>query len=186
MHKFNRDNVEFFMNLPKLIKQSPEVWKKWAYERSDPEKCLIPEYDDKIKNEPEIGSFLKLCLIRSLREDRALTTSYEFIEQVLGSESYTKPVTDTIDSIEASSTKTEPVLFLLSAGVDPTSSIDDLAKKRKKQLSKVSLGEGQGSKAQSLIAEAMEKGDWVLLQNCHLGLTFMQELDNLLMDEDWT
>ena len=37
----------------------------------------------------------------------------------------------------------DPVLFLLSAGADPTSTIDDLAKKKKKYpVAKVSMGEG--------------------------------------------
>lgn len=37
----------------------------------------------------------------------------------------------------------DPVLFLLSAGADPTSSIDELAKKKKKfPCEKVSMGEG--------------------------------------------
>jgi dynein heavy chain len=37
-----------------------------------------------------------------------------------------------------------PILFLLSAGADPTSSIDELAKKKKKfPCDKVSMGEGQ-------------------------------------------
>jgi dynein heavy chain len=63
-------------------------------------------------------------------------------------------VTDSIESIEQSSKTTCPVLFLLSAGADPTQSIDDLAKKKKKVLNKVSLGEGQEKKAESLILEA--------------------------------
>lgn len=50
----------------------------------------------------------------------------------MGDSKYIEPVTDTMESISLASSKKEPVLFLLSAGVDPTSSIDDLAKKRKK------------------------------------------------------
>jgi dynein heavy chain len=36
-----------------------------------------------------------------------------------------------------------PVLFLLSPGADPTSAIDDFARKKKKTTEKVSMGEGQ-------------------------------------------
>ncbi len=36
-----------------------------------------------------------------------------------------------------------PVLFLLSPGADPTSSIDEFARKKKKLTEKVSMGEGQ-------------------------------------------
>jgi len=90
-----------------------------------------------------------------------------------------------MDSIYLSSSNKIPILFLLSAGSDPTSSIDELSKKKKKILSKISMGEGQEKKAISLIQEANENGDWVLLQNCHLGLGFMSYLDTLLIDEAW-
>lgn len=51
-------------------------------------------------------------------------------------------MTDTIEIIEQESEKSVPILFLLSAGADPTQSVDDLANKKRKTLHKVSLGEG--------------------------------------------
>ncbi len=41
-------------------------------------------------------------------------------------------VTDGIESIFAESSSRKPVLYLLSAGSDPTSAIDEIAKKKKK------------------------------------------------------
>lgn len=41
--------------------------------------------------------------------------------------------------------------------------------KMSKKLDKVSLGQGQGKKAEELIASGRDKGQWVLLQNCHLA-----------------
>jgi dynein heavy chain len=74
---------------------------------------------------------LKLCLLRCIKEDRTLIASKMFIRDHLGKE-FTDPVTDSLESIWAESTPIKPVLFLLSAGADPTSSIDDLAKRKKK------------------------------------------------------
>jgi len=184
-HKFMSESTPFFKSLPDSITSTIDNWKKWAYERADPENLPIPEYEERLKNEGEIGEFLRLCLVRCLREDRTITASSRFIQATLGEARYTDPVTDTIESIHAASSPKEPILFLLSAGADPTASIDELAKKRKRALWKVSLGEGQEKKAESLLMDSYEKGDWVLLQNCHLGLGFMSYLDTLLSDEEW-
>lgn len=37
----------------------------------------------------------------------------------------------------------------------------------------ISLGQGQGIKAEKLIKEGTTKGTWVLLQNCHLAISWM-------------
>lgn len=44
----------------------------------------------------------------------------------------------------------------------------------------VSMGQGQEVHARRLIAGSMAEGKWVLLQNCHLGLNFMDELLDLV------
>ena len=41
----------------------------------------------------------------------------------------------------------------------------------------ISLGQGQGKKAERLIDDAKVKGGWVLLQNCHLSLSWMPRLE---------
>lgn len=60
---------------------------------------------------------------------------------MLGKE-YVEPVTDPIQDIYDESSTNIPVLFLLSAGADPTNAIDEFAKKKKKfPTFKVSMGE---------------------------------------------
>jgi len=89
-----------------------------------------------------MGSLLSVCLVRSIREDRTLVSSGNFILNVLGKE-FTSPLSYPIDKIWEGSSNLEPILYLLSLGSDPTSSIEDLAKKKKKYpLKAVSMGEG--------------------------------------------
>ena len=72
-----------------------------------------------------------------------------------------------------------PVIFILSQGADPTTSLYKFAKESypNQKIEGISLGQGQGIKAEKLIDRAKEKGEWVLLQNCHLAKSWMQSLE---------
>lgn len=59
---------------------------------------------------------------------------------MLGDE-YVAPVTDQLQEIYEESLPNVPVLYLLSAGADPTNSIDEFGKKKKTIANKVSMGE---------------------------------------------
>ena len=61
-------------------------------------------------------------------------------------------------------------------GADPTKMIEDLAKRRKVRTLGVSMGQGQEVIARKLLAQATVEGQWVLLQNTHLGLGFLSEV----------
>lgn len=126
-HKFNTDHTCFFKELPDRIQRNDTVWRSWI-EENEPESVTIPDYQEKIQADPNIGSFIHLCLVRSMREDRTMLAANMFIKDVL-TEEYVKPVTDFIQDIYEESKPNIPILYLLSAGADPTGSIDDLAKK---------------------------------------------------------
>jgi hypothetical protein len=44
IHKFNNENNAFFRSLVDVVRTNIEVWKKWAYEKTDPENYPIPEF----------------------------------------------------------------------------------------------------------------------------------------------
>ena len=74
------------------------------------------------------------------------------------------------------STIRTPMVCFLSMGSDPTASIEALAKKMRLECRAISMGQGQEVHARRLLQQFMAEGGWVLLQNCHLGLNFMDEL----------
>jgi len=74
------------------------------------------------------------------------------------------------------------VLYLLSAGADPTNNIDEFAKKKKQYpTGKVSMGEEQEKPAEFAIVNAgFRDGKWLILNNCHLSLEFMATMETVL------
>lgn len=48
------------------------------------------------------------------------------------------------------------------------------------RLLSISCWQGQGRKAEALIAEAQGSGAWVVLQNCHLAPSWMHALDQIV------
>eukprot|EP00878_Enallax_costatus_P015185 GHUV01015897.1.p1 GENE.GHUV01015897.1~~GHUV01015897.1.p1 ORF type:complete len:755 (+),score=209.16 GHUV01015897.1:720-2984(+) len=69
-----------------------------------------------------------------------------------------------------------------AAGADPMADLLKLADELKfsRKFEKVSLGQGQGPKAEKLLEQGMERGLWVCLQNCHLAISWMPTLERIV------
>uniref|UniRef100_A0A3B3HQK6 Dynein heavy chain region D6 P-loop domain-containing protein n=1 Tax=Oryzias latipes TaxID=8090 RepID=A0A3B3HQK6_ORYLA len=80
------------------------------------------------------------------------------------------------------STSCTPLIFVLSPGVDPTGALVQLADSSgmTRHFHALSLGQGQAPIAKKLIEEGVKNGHWVFLANCHLSLSWMPELDELI------
>jgi len=188
-HAFGQEQLLFFRELPDFIGRNEQAWKKW-FEENEPESCPVPDYEERLAMEKNVGHFARLCLVRAFREDRTVVAASMFIDAQMDPK-YTAPVTDSIESIWQESTNRVPILYLLSPGADPTNTIDEFAKKKKKfPTDKVSMGEGQEIIAREKMKNGFINGAWVVLQNCHLGLGFMAEIESFLgkvadVDEDF-
>jgi len=69
---------------------------------------------------------------------------------------------------------------LLSRGADPARDIADLAHRERVEFHLFSMGQGQENQALSMLKKCTFEGTWLMLQNCHLNVDFMGELDRLL------
>jgi len=179
-HKFGNDHLYFFKDLPEKIGRLEKEWKKFLDE-NEPENTDIPDLQDRITADKDLGNFFHMCLIRSVREDRTVLACNQYIKKTLG-EYFTQPVTDQIVEIWEESLPNKPVLYLLSAGADPTNNIDEFAKKKKQfPTNKVSMGEEQEKPAEHAIVNAgFRDGRWLILNNCHLSLEFMGKMEEVL------
>lgn len=71
------------------------------------------------------------------------------------------------------------MVFILSAGSDPISDFNKFSEEQDmmKRTESISLGQGQALKAAKMIEDAKHRGGWVLLQNCHLSISWMPKLE---------
>jgi dynein heavy chain len=169
-------SVEVFRDLPDAITRNDAMWKHW-YDEDSPESVRVPDFEDRLTS-----YFDKLLLVRSVREDRALLCVQEYIMESLGKQYVDSRPLD-LKVLVDEADKFTCMIFLLSTGADPTGPITELARKRKKQVRAISMGQGQEPAARKLVTQGMMQGSWVLLQNCHLGLKMMNELEGTLLNK---
>ena len=177
-----RDSSKFYSTLVDDMVSNESMWRKW-YEENQPEEVPVPgEYEQRLCEQNDIGSFLRLLLVRCLRIDRSILMCKKFIRNTkeMGP-AFVEPVTDTIEMVYDDMEPEVPVIFLLSRGADPTDGIIELCRKKKLPAPAViSLGEGQEPVALKAINAGVVNGSWVLLQNCELGLGLMNEMESIL------
>ena len=77
-----------------------------------------------------------------------------------------------------------PLICFLSMGSDPTNMIEGLAKKKKMECRAISMGQGQEVHARRLLSQSQANGGWVLLQNCHLSLSFLGEVMDTVVETE--
>ena len=127
----------------------------------------------------KLDTFEKMIVLKAIRMDKVLPAVENWICEKLGKEFILPPTFD-LGKCFKDSTCLTPLIFLLSPGSDPVTDFLRFAKDLDKKTKSISLGQGQGPKAQELVKEAELKGSWILLQNCHLAASWMSDLEKLV------
>lgn len=156
--------------------QSNVSWWQAYYDLSNPQEYPFPppfEHEDE--------TLRKLVILRCVRTDKLVAAVQSFIIHHMGASFVEPPPFDLQSSYDDSSNVT-PLIFVLSPGSDPMAGLIKFAEDRgisKKNLMTISLGQGQGPIATSMIERGIKSGEWVILQNCHLAVSWMKELDRI-------
>lgn len=132
----------------------------------------------------KLNGFERLLVVKCLRPDRLTHAITQYVAETLGKRYVEPPIFD-IQSCYNDSSCCTPLIFILSPGADPTTALLRFADEKKmsgKKLVSISLGQGQGPIAAKMIVQAISDGSWVILQNCHLALSWMTSLEKICED----
>ncbi|XP_076826555.1 dynein axonemal heavy chain 5 isoform X2 [Brachyhypopomus gauderio] len=166
-----------FSNILDQVSRHEKQWKSWFDKEAPEEESLPNAYDQ------SLDCFRRLLLIRSWCPDRTIAQARKYIMDSMG-EKYAEGVILDLERTWEESDPRTPLICFLSMGSDPTDSIIALGKRQKIETRYVSMGQGQEVHARKLLQHSMANGGWALLQNCHLGLDFLDELMDTLMETD--
>ncbi|XP_006865538.1 PREDICTED: dynein heavy chain 10, axonemal [Chrysochloris asiatica] len=165
-----------FGNLPNDVEKHQALWQAW-YDLDSLEQFPFPlDYD---KN---ISPFQKLLILRCFRVDRVYRAVTDYVTVTMG-EKYVQPPMISFEAIFEQSTPNSPIVFILSPGSDPASDLMKLAERSGfggNRLKFLAMGQGQEKVALQLLEMAVARGQWLMLQNCHLLVTWLKDLEKSL------
>ncbi|XP_066474528.1 dynein axonemal heavy chain 6 [Tiliqua scincoides] len=155
---------------------NPEDWEGY-----DPEIQKKNEAGNVIPWDARLTIFQKLILVKCFVEEKAVSAITEFVIENLGKQFIENPPVDLATLYQDMSPCT-PLVFILSTGSDPMGAFQRFARERgySERVQSISLGQGQGPIAEKMIKDAMRTGNWVFLQNCHLAVSWMLPMEELI------
>ncbi|XP_076646690.1 dynein axonemal heavy chain 7 [Halictus rubicundus] len=170
----NLDEVHGFTGIRKDFTANTGEWKN-LFDSKEPQNSPIPS------PYANLNSFERLLVLRCIRPDKIVPAIQIFVEAELGSQFVEPPPFDLASSY-ADSNSCTPLVFVLTPGTDPAQLLLTFADDQgfsANRLFYLSLGQGQGPVAEETIQKAVMVGNWVVLQNCHLAVSWMSTLEKI-------
>ncbi|TPX59932.1 hypothetical protein PhCBS80983_g02164 [Powellomyces hirtus] len=164
-----------FKGFNNSFKEQATFWKD-IYDSPEPHKEPYPGGWDQ-----RLSAFQKLIVLRLVRPDRLIPGIMEFVKGRMGQKFIEPPQFDLVASY-GDSNNCAPLIFILSPGADPMAGLLKFAEAKGfggNKLTAISLGQGQGPVAAAMLRSGVKSGTWVVLQNCHLAVSWLSILEKM-------
>lgn len=134
------------------------------------------------KSYDHLSSFQKLMLINAIAPEKLVPATVAYIRNTLGSRFTEVTANSSLTALYADTSNIVPLIFILSTGSDPMAAFIRFTREMQftDKFHSISLGQGQGPVAESLIEVGRTLGHWVFLQNCHLATSWMPAMEEIV------
>ncbi|MCQ2818641.1 MAG: hypothetical protein MJ252_15340, partial [archaeon] len=174
-----KENSDDFIKIDQILGDLKEDEQKMidAFMKSDnPHLEKLPEALEKI-----CQGFNRLLMVKIFREEKLIFAIRHFIETSFDKRFLESPPFSVPAAVD-DSTKITPLIFILSPGANPVPFIREFAEKSKVDLIGISLGQGQEKISIDSIKKCAAEGGYVCLENCHLAVSFLPKLEEVLQE----
>ncbi|KAJ3188443.1 Dynein heavy chain 3, axonemal [Gaertneriomyces sp. JEL0708] len=164
-----------YKGLSNSFREQTMAWKE-VYDSPEPHKEIYPGGWDQ-----GLSGFQKLLVLKVFRPDKLVPAVMEYVKAKMGQKFIEPPQFDIAASYDDSNSGA-PLIFILSPGADPMAGLLKFAESKGyggSKLTAISLGQGQGPIAASMIRAGIKTGSWVVLQNCHLAVSWLPTLEKI-------
>eukprot|EP00762_Andalucia_godoyi_P002660 ANDGO_03360.mRNA.1 Dynein-1-beta heavy chain len=133
------------------------------------------------------NDFRKLLVYRMFRPESMMLQIRRFVISSLGEE-FLENFAFTLPEVYSEMSHVTPLLLVMAPGVDPVGKLFKFAEQLgfARKFKSISLGQGQGPVAAALLRDCAKKGEWLLLQNCHLAQSWLPQLSSIVESFDGT
>jgi len=120
-----------------------------------------------------------MIVLRCFRTDRVIFAIKNYVEHFMKKE-FTENRPTMLKELIEESRASEPIVFVLSPGVDPAEGLRRQAAERRVPFEAISMGRGQSERAKRILSDGAEQGSWIFLANCHLCVALLPELESII------
>jgi len=175
----NVEQLDRFKGIAAHVANNLDAWRS-LYDSLAPETCKLPE-----PWEGKLNPLERLCVLRCIRPDKMVPAIQLFVESSIGRR-FIEPPPFNLQAAFDDSSVSMPLIFILTPGADPIKGLMAFADSQDmmNRIDLISLGQGQGPKAEKMIKTGKEQGRWVLLMNCHLFVSWLTTLEKEVEDID--